>query len=283
MSPTPPLPSRPLGATGRTVTAFGLGGEGVLRTHGREAEAEAVIAAAVAAGVTYFDSARAYAGSEGYYGRYWAAHPEARARVFITSKSASRDAAGARRDLAATLAKLGVAHIDLWQIHDLREEAEIGELTRRGGALEAFREAKAAGKVRHIGVTGHHDPAVLLQAVRELDVETVLLPVSPVEAALGGFMTEVIPEARRRGMGVIGMKALGQRALLQAGLAARDLVRWAVAQDVDTVIIGCSTPAEVEENRAAAAGPPMTAEEQRALVAQVRTSARDLAYWRGRW
>ena len=75
----------------------------------------------------------------------------------------------------------------------------------------------------------------------DLDVETVLLPVSPVEAALGGFMTDVVAEARRRRMGVIGMKALGQRALLQAGLDARDLVRFAVAQDVDTVIIGCAT------------------------------------------
>jgi aryl-alcohol dehydrogenase-like predicted oxidoreductase len=265
------------------VTVFGLGGEGVLRTHGRDVQADAVIAAAVAAGVTYFDSARAYAGSEGYYGRFWSAHPEARARVFITSKSASRDATGARRDLATTLAKLGVDHLDLWQIHDVREEAEIEAITRRGGALSAFREAKAAGKVKHIGVTGHHDPRVLREAVRALDVETVLLPVSPVEAAIGGFMTEVIAEARRRGMGVIGMKALGQRALLEAGLDARDLVRFAIAQDVDTVIIGCSTPAEVEENRAAASAPAMTAEEQRALIARVRPEARDLAYWRGRF
>src|SRR5262249_45268811 len=137
MSSSAPLPARPLGSTGRTVTVFGLGGEGVLRTHGREGEADRVVAAAVEAGVTYFDSARAYAGSEGYYGRYWTAHPEARARVFITSKSASRDAAGARRDLAITLAKLGVAHIDLWQIHDVRQESEIAALTRKGGALEA--------------------------------------------------------------------------------------------------------------------------------------------------
>jgi aryl-alcohol dehydrogenase-like predicted oxidoreductase len=77
------------------------------------------------------------------------------------------------------------------------------------------------------------------------------------------------------------MKALGQRALLQAGLAARDLVRYAIAQDVDTVIIGCSTPDEVAQNVAAAAAAPMTAEEQQALVEKVRRKARALAYWRG--
>src|SRR4051794_30729906 len=117
-----PLPERPLGSTGRIVTAFGLGGEGVLRTHGQDERALAVIAAAVERGVTYFDSARAYAGSEGYYGRYWGNHPEARARVFITSKTASRDAASARRELATTLSRLSVDHIDLWQIHDVRDE-----------------------------------------------------------------------------------------------------------------------------------------------------------------
>lgn len=279
-----PLPTRTLGSTGRTVTAFGLGGEGVLRTHGRDAEAAAVIGAAVGAGVSYFDAARAYAGSEGYYGRYWAAHPEARARVFITSKSASRDAAGARRDLATTLAKLAVSHLDLWQIHDVREDDEIDALTRKGGALEVFLEAKAQGKVRHIGVTGHHDARVLLHAIRALPVETVLLPVSPVEGALGGFLTDVVGEARRRRLGVIGMKVLGQRALLRAGFSARELLRYALAQDVDTIIVGCSTPAEVLENaRVAATAPPMTAEEQGALVDRARPEARDLGYYRGRF
>jgi aryl-alcohol dehydrogenase-like predicted oxidoreductase len=279
------LPTRPLGSTGRTVTTFGLGGEGVLRTHGREPEAEAVIAAAVARGVSYFDSAHAYAGSEGYYGRFWKSHPEARARVFITSKSASRDAAGARRDLAQTLSRLSVDHLDLWQIHDVRDDGDLAALTRRGGALEAFVEAKAAGKVRHLGVTGHHDPAVLLRAVRELPVETVLLPVNVIEGVLGGFTTEVIPEARRRGMGVIGMKVLGQRALLEAGFEARELLRYALSQDIDTAIVGCSSAGEVAENASAAAAAvePIPAGEHEALLGRARRHGRALAYYRGRF
>lgn len=285
---TAPLPARPLGSTGRFVTTFGLGGEGILRTHGQDEGALAVIAAAVERGVTYFDSAHAYAGSEGYYGRHWSSHPEARARVFITSKSASRDAAGARRDLATTLSRLKVDHIDLWQIHDVRDEREIAALSRKGGALEAFLEARAAGTVRHIGVTGHHDPAVLLKAIRELPAETVLLPINVVEGVLGGFLTEVVPEARRRKMGVIGMKVFGQRALLapELGLSAEDLLRYALSQDADTLIIGCSTPAEVEANAAVASSAarvaPMSVEQRDALLRKVRRSARELAYYRGR-
>lgn len=278
-----PLPTRSLGSTGRTVTSFGLGGEGVLRTFGRDVEAAQVIGAAVGRGVSYFDSAHAYAGSEAYYGRYWQAHPEARARVFITSKSASRDAAGARRDLTSTLAHMQVTHLDLWQIHDVRDESDLAEITRRGSALEAFLEAKQAGRVRHIGVTGHHDPAILLRAIKELPVETVLLPVNVVEGVIGGFLTAVLPEARRRKLGVIGMKVLGQRTLLDAGFSAHELIRYALMQDIDTAIIGCSLPAEVAENAAVAcASAPLMKEESEQLLARVRKQARQLAYYRGR-
>lgn len=279
------LTTRALGSTGRTVTTLGLGGEGVLRTFGREAAAEAVIGEAVARGISYFDSAHAYSGSEAYYGRFWSAHPEVRARVFITSKSAARDAEGARRDLSTTLARMHVTHLDLWQIHDVREERDLIELTRRGGALEAFVAAKRAGVVRHLGVTGHHDPAILLRAVRELPVDTVLLPVNLVEGVIGGFLTEVVPEARRRKLGVIGMKVLGQRTLLDAGFSATELIRYALAQDLDTAIIGCSTPQEVVQDvgiATAAAANPMSRAEADELLARIRRRAPQLAYYRGR-
>jgi aryl-alcohol dehydrogenase-like predicted oxidoreductase len=280
------LPTCVLGSTGRTVTRFGLGGEGVLRTHGREEEAAAVIAAAVASGVTYFDSAYAYAGSESYYGQFWERHPEARAKVFITSKSACRDAVGARKDLAVTLQRLRVPYIDLWQIHDVRSEYEIQDLMRRGGALEAFVEAKEAGQIRHIGVTGHHDPWVLYQAIRKLPVDTVLLPVNPVEGIIGGFLTDVIPEARKRKLGVIGMKVCGQRILLDEGLSPSELLRYALSEDIDCAIIGCSTPAEVLENAALAAtasANPMSGAEKRELLNRIRRDAKELAYYRGRF
>jgi aryl-alcohol dehydrogenase-like predicted oxidoreductase len=287
MTTPSPLPSAAFGSTGRSVTRFGLGGEGVLRTHGREREAAAVIRAAIDAGVTYYDSARAYAGSEGYYGAVWRERPDARARVLITSKSASRDAAGARRDLATTLASLAVDHIDLWQLHDLRTEGDLRAITARGGALEAFLGAREEGRVRHIGVTGHHDPAILLRAVRELPVESVLLPINPMEGLLGGFLTEVVAAARERSMAVVGMKVLGQGVLLEPalGLSAAQLVRYALAQGPDTVILGCSTPAEVASNvavAAAAAAAPMSADEQRAVCERVRPRVAELAYYRGR-
>ena len=81
---------RTFGQTGREVTMVGLGGEGALRTFGKEESAERVIREAVSQGIGYFDSARAYAGSESYYGLIWPREREVRSHVFQTSKSASR-------------------------------------------------------------------------------------------------------------------------------------------------------------------------------------------------
>ena len=284
-----PLPDTTLGATGRRVTRAGLGGERVLRTVEREREAQGVIEAALAAGITYFDSARAYEDSERYHGAIWSHRPAAREQVFLTSKSPARDGGAARRQLEETLDRMETDYLDLWQIHDLRTDDELDEMLHPGGALDTFVRAKELGHVRHIGVTAHHDPRVLLRAVRELPVDTVLLPVNPLEGALGGFLTEVLAAAREMGMGVIGMKALGGAGgyggagggrLVQGGLDATRLLRFAFAQPVDVVIVGCATPAEVQA-LVAASRDPLPAAEARALVEALRPRAAELAGYRG--
>ena len=110
------ITTRLFGKTGPAVTQVGLGGEGVLRTYNREPEAKAVIEEAAAQGIAYFDSAVAYAGSQGYYGQFWSRHSELRSRIFQTSKSASRDKEGAKADLEGTLQTMGLERLDLWQI-----------------------------------------------------------------------------------------------------------------------------------------------------------------------
>ena len=263
---------------------IGLGGEGVLRTEGRRDEAIAMLTAAYEGGIRYYDSAPAYAGSERYYGLFWAQHPERKEQTFQTSKSGQRSAAGAADDLTGTLTRMGRDHLGLWQIHDVRDTADIREIEDRGGALRAFYEARETGTVRGIGVTGHFDPAVLLYAVTHWDIDSVLLPVSPVEAAVGGFCDQVIPAARERGIGIIGMKSLGAGNYIhpESGLNPETLIRFALSQDVDLVIVGCSTPDEArflarigQDHRM------LDEEEQSRLVEIVRPYADRLAYYRG--
>lgn len=278
------ITTRPFGKIGPAVTQVGLGGEGVLRTFGRKAEAVAVIEEAALQGITYFDSARAYAGSESYYGAFWSEHSSSRRRVFQTSKSASRDREGARGDLVQTLTAMGQDRLDLWQIHDIRTRADLETIEGPGGALEAFLEAKDAGLVSFIGVTGHHDPQVLLHAVTSWPVDAVLIPVNPAEAVLGGFLDRVMAAAKDRGLAVIGMKVLGASNYISpaAGVAPELLIRFALSKDITTAIVGCSSPQEVRAlARVGREFEPPSPDEEKKLVDLFRPHASRLAFYRG--
>ena len=272
------------GSTGQRVTRVGLGGEGVLRTRGRDEEAVEVIEQALAQGIGYFDCAPAYADSERYYGLVWRKHMHLRNKIFQASKSAERTAARARKDLENTLRTMGTDHLDLWQIHDVRTEKDFRQISGPGGALEAFVEARQSGKTRFIGVTGHHDPKILTRAVREWPVDSVLLPVNPVESVLGGFIDETVAAAKEKGMAVIGMKVLGASHYLapERGMTPDLLIQFALSQPVTLVIVGCSDPEEVRTlANAGRNAQPVGQAVERHIREFYASHAQRLAYYRG--
>lgn len=278
------IPKRPFGRTGIEVTAAGLGGEGVLRTVGRESAAQTVILEALSQGIGYFDSANAYAGSESYYGLVWPNRPDDRARVFQASKSARRDGNGASAELDNTLKTMAIDHLDLWQIHDVRTHQDIDRIAGPGGALEAFVTARAAGKTRFIGVTGHDNPEVLTRAINEWPVDSAMMPVNPVEATLGGFMDTAMAAAARKGVAVIGMKVLGASHYLSpdSGITAELLIRFALSQPISVAIVGCANAEEVQTLAAAGRqADPLAPDVVDRLVEAFRPYARRLAYYRG--
>jgi len=234
--------------------------------------------------ITYFDSAQAYAGSEGYYGAYWSKNQELRKGVFQASKSASRDKKSALADLDYTLKTMGLSHLDLWQIHDIRDKDDLRKIDSPGGALEAFVEAKVAGKTRFIGVTGHHDPAILSRAIQDWPVDSVMMPVNPVEGAMGGFLDTALPLANEKGVAVIAMKVLGASHYIipQLGITPELLIRYALSQLISMAIIGCSTPLEVQAlARVGRDFKPLAQEEQQDLINKIRPYAKKLAFYRG--
>jgi len=270
--------------TGPPVTMVGLGGEGILRTRQMDFKAREVIQTAIEQGITYFDSARVYADSEVYYGSVWRELPQKRAAIFQAGKSASRDKAGALNDLAETFERLATDYLDLWQIHDIRTQHDLDVIAGPGGALEAFIEAKSSGKVRFIGVTGHHDPAILTQAVETWPVDSVMMPVNAVEGVLGGFLTSTLPAARAKGIATIGMKILGagHYVQLKSGITAELLIRYALSQDITVAIVGCSSAAEVATLADAARDfRPLSADKNLQLEKVFEPYARRLAYYRG--
>jgi aryl-alcohol dehydrogenase-like predicted oxidoreductase len=243
--------SRTLGRTGAVVEAVSLGGEGILRTRGRAREAVPMILEALRLGVRYCDTAPAYDESQDYYGAaFREAGASARDRVFLASKTHARTKDRALALLDDSLRRLGTNRLDLWQMHDLRDMSELDTIFARGGAIEAAEAARQDGRVRFVGITGHHDPQILVEAMRRYDFDTVLSAMNPADPARLPFLTTVVPEARRRGMGVIGMKVMAAGLLVSDGAATpEELIAYA-ASFADTVIIGMKSPREVAENLA---------------------------------
>lgn len=274
------IKKRRLGKTGADVTILGLGGEGILRTYGYEKEAYGLINRAIDIGINYFESARAYSGSESYYGQ---ALKKRRKEIFLTSKSHARDKKGALQHLQETLRNMKTDYLDLWQIHDVRTDEEVHEIFGRHGALEAFVEAKGKGLVRFIGITGHHDPLIINRCIERYDFDTVLLPVNPAEPAYKSFLQETVPLATHKGMGIIGMKVYfrGFAADLPGFVTMEPFFRFALSEPITTAVIGCDNTEQLEENVSFAASfSPVTDKEKKEIIRLVSPFAKRLMYYK---
>jgi aryl-alcohol dehydrogenase-like predicted oxidoreductase len=274
------IPKRTLGKTGAEVTILGLGGEGVLRTFGREQEAYGLVSRAIDLGINYFESARAYSGSESYYGL---ALKERRKDIFLTSKSHARDKQGAFAHLHETLTNMKTDHLDLWQVHDVRTQEDVEEIFGPRGAMEAFREARDKGLVRFVGVTGHHDPLITKRCIEMFDFDTVLIPINPAEPFYKSYIDTVIPPASQKGIGIIAMKVYfhGFASRIPGFTGMEPFFRFALSQPVTTAVIGCDDIPQLEENVSFASSfTPMPHEEQDELSEFVAPYARQLLYYK---
>jgi aryl-alcohol dehydrogenase-like predicted oxidoreductase len=185
--------------------------------------------------------------------------------------------------LETTLATMNHAYLDLWQLHDVRDWAEVDALADPDGAYAAFAEAKREGLVRFIGVTGHAAPDVLRAAFERVPFDTVLLPINPAEgASADGFEHSVVPAARALGMGVVGMKVLSRGLIANPryGISADEAIAYALGADVDAIVVGCDDVAQVEANVAAARREPLAPERRRELEARASRWAAELTYYR---
>jgi len=274
------IPLRTLGKTGVKVTIIGLGGEGVLRTFGHDREAYDLINRALDVGINYCESARAYAGSESYYGR---ALKERRKSIFLTSKSHARDKTGALAHLHETLKNMGTDYLDLWQVHDMRTSEDVHTVFGTDGAMEAFVHAKQQGLTRFIGVTGHHDPSVLKHCITMADFDTVLMPVNPAEMHYRSFIDTVLPVAEQKGIGIVGMKVYfrGLAAKIPWYKTMEPFLRFALSHPISTAVVGCDSVGQLEENvQFASRFSPMPDEEMKKLIMDIRPFARQLMYYK---
>ncbi len=265
-----PMPTATLGRSGLQVSRFTLGGFHML-VQG-EQECLRIIARARDLGVTFFDSAYHYNKGESDRVLGKALSGAERQKVILMTKFEKYSKAEAMAGLEEQLKRLRTDYIDLWQVHQVARDDEADQVLGPNGSLEAFIQAKKQGKVRHIGFTGHHDPSVHLKLLRGFDGwETIQMPINLVDPHYESFITNVLPEARKMGLGVIAMKSNAMGAITRNNVAPiEECLRFTLAQDIDTLVSGVETVAQLEANvLTVKTQPKLTPAELSAILAQI--------------
>ena len=243
-----PMPSATLGKTGMRISRFTLGGYH-MRVQGEE-NGIRVIHRAIELGVTMFDSAALYhkGESDATYGK--ALTPAMRQKIHLMSKAHLYERDQAMGQLETTLKRMNTDYLDLWCCHQVSTHKEVDQILGPNGSLEAFVKAKQQGKARHIGFTGHHDPTVHQRLLDAFDGwETVQHPVNVVDPHYHSFINSVLPNIRKKGLGLLAMKTNAMGPILKNGIATiPECLRFAWSQDVDTVVSGVETVEQLEQN-----------------------------------
>jgi aryl-alcohol dehydrogenase-like predicted oxidoreductase len=250
-----PMPERPLGRTGHRVRLFSLGGQATIEQHGTRDESVAIINRAIDLGVNYIDTAAAYGRgiSQTYIGEVMGTR---RDEVFLATKTHDRTRDGSLRLLEESLRLLQTDHLDLWQLHNVRTDEQIDLIFGKGGAIEALQQAREEKIVRFLGITGHFDPAPLMRGIRQFDFDTILMALNPADRHHLSFTEELLPLAKEKNMGVIGMKIPARGRIFREGgiTSMNDAMSYVLSlPGVSTVIVGCDNVQQLEENISIAA------------------------------
>lgn len=243
---------RTLGKTGLKISRLGFGGIPIQRID--EKGTRQIMLALKEAGVNYLDTARGYTVSEEYIGY---GIEGIRDSFILATKSMARTKAAMAADIETSLKNLRTDYIDLYQVHN-PGAADLEQVMAPDGALEALCEAKAAGKIGHIGLTLHS--VELFEKALELPwVETIMFPYNIVETQ----GEALVARCGEKNIGFIAMKPMAGGAIEDASTAMRFL---ASNDNVTVVIPGMAELREVEENIAAMNNTaPLTGEEQETI------------------
>ena len=245
-----------LGKTGLKISRMGFGGIPIQKV--TVSDVRKLMLAMAEKGVNYIDTARGYTVSEQYIGE---ALEGLRDQFVLATKSMARTKEAMAKDIETSLANLRTDYIELYQIHN-PSLADLDTVTAPGGALEALLEAKAAGKIGHIGVTAHLE-AVFEKALSMDWVETVMFPYNIVETQGEALMRR----AAEQNVGFIVMKPLAGGALEDATLAMRFISQ---NPDATVVIPGMYSTQELEQNLAAMEDSAQLSEKELSKIDEIR-------------
>ena len=272
---------RKLGSTGETVSALGLGGSHIGKPKLSDDESIRMMHEAIDRGITFMDNSWDYneGQSELRMGKALAQEGY-RKKAFLMTKLDGRTKESAMSQLEDSLKRLQTDHIDLVQFHEIIRFDDPDRVFAEGGAIEAAMQAKEAGKLRYIGFTGHKDPRIHLYmldvaARHGFHFDTVQMPINVMDAHFRSFGQLVAPRAVQQGIGILGMKSMGDGVILKSGtVTAVECLTFSLSLPTSVMITGIDDRRSLDQAFAVAKSfKPLAHDQMTALLAKTEQAA----------
>jgi aryl-alcohol dehydrogenase-like predicted oxidoreductase len=276
----PEMQYRTLGRTEEKVSAIGLGGWHIGLPRVDEQLALRIVRTALDRGITFLDNSWDYNGGLSELRMGKALRDSYRDKAFLMTKIDGRTKKEAAKQIETSLLRLGVDCIDLVQHHEILRFDDPHRIFDEEGAHAAMLEAKQAGKLRYIGFTGHKDPQIHLHmlevaAENNFIFDAVQMPLNVMDAHYRSFGKLVVPKLVEQGIGVLGMKPMGNGVILRSKTATPiECLHYALDLPTSVVITGLDSMEILEQAfEAIRTYHPLSGTERGAILAKTREAA----------
>ena len=273
------VPTRVLGQTGEKISLVGLGGYH-LGMQSSEQESIRIIRTGLDSGVTFLDNCWDYNNGQSEIRMGKALRDGYRQKAFLMTKVDGRTKQAAAQQLEESLRRLQTDHIDLLQFHEVIRDNDPDRIFAPGGGMEAVLEAKKQGKVRYIGFTGHKSPDIHLKMLESafahnFTFDAVQMPLNVMDAHYNSFEKKVLPVLLKHKIGVLGMKPMGDKIILNSKTASPiECLHYAMNLPTSVVITGCDSLQILQQAlQAARSFKPMSSGEVSTLLAKTAPAA----------
>ncbi len=273
------IPYRMLGRTGKKVSLVGLGGYHL----GKQADSQEsirIMRTGLDEGINFLDNCWDYNGGESEIRMGNALRDGYRQKAFLMSKIDGRTKASATSQINDSLRRLQTDRIDLLQFHEVIRDTDADRIFAEGGAMEAVLQAQKAGKIRFIGFTGHKSPDIHLKMLATASkhgftFDAVQMPLNVMDAHFNSFEKKVLPVLLKNGIGVLGMKPMGDHFILESNTATPvECLHYAMNLPTSVVITGCDSLAILQQAlQAARSFKPLDSSELASLLAKTAKAA----------
>ena len=273
------IPYRTLGHTGEQVSVIGLGGYHLAR-QGDPEESIRIIRTGIDEGINFLDNCWDYNGGESEIRMGKALRDGYRGKAFLMTKIDGRTKTAAGAQLNESLRRLQTDRIDLLQFHEVIRDSDPERIFAEGGGMDAVLDAKKAGKVRFIGFTGHKSPDIHLKMLATASkhgfkFDAVQMPLNVMDAHFNSFEKRVLPVLIENGIGVLGMKPMGDQIILESKTATpTECLYYSMNLPTSVVITGCDSMEILQQAlHAARSFQPMDSSQVAALLAKTSKAA----------